>query len=188
MAHDMVFALKATAERFTRLGVLRADRQLALEVLRDWRRDIVVMPGGDVETWRPWRDRYKLRWGNRKGYARIAAAAGVPIVPIACAGAHSTLMVLSDGRRFARTIRLHELFRSEIFPVHLSMPFGLTVGPFPHIPPPAHFRYLIGDPIMPPPPTGDGDPDPDVVADVDRQVRARMQGLLDALAGGALKG
>ena len=41
------------------------------------------MPGGDRDTWRPYSKRYDVCFAGRKGYARLAIKAGVPIVPIA---------------------------------------------------------------------------------------------------------
>ena len=129
-----------------------------------------------------------MRWHGRTGYARTALRAGVPIVPIACAGAHSTLFVITDGRHFARRIGLPAVARSEIFPIHISLPFGLTIGPFPHIPPPAHFRYLVGEPIYPPVELApDEEPGPDLLRHHDIEVRAAVQGLLDRLRGGECK-
>ncbi|MEO1268757.1 MAG: 1-acyl-sn-glycerol-3-phosphate acyltransferase, partial [Myxococcota bacterium] len=61
LAHDMVFALKWPGKSFEQLGILRASRTMGEHIL-DQGRDLLVMPGGDVETWRPWRDRYTLRW------------------------------------------------------------------------------------------------------------------------------
>lgn len=183
MAHDLVFALPAVGEPFARCGLLRADRDLAVRVLRDHRHDLLVFPGGDVETWRPYRDRYRVRWAGRKGYARIALQAGVPIVPVACAGAHDTLVVLTDGQKLGRALQLHRFARSSIFPIHLSLPWGLGIGPLPHLPTPTTLRYRIGPPILPPPdlPSGE-EPSREVVADHDRRVREAVQLLLDELS------
>lgn len=187
MAHDMVWVVPAVARRFAALGILRANRALAHEVLTEWKRDIIVMPGGDKETWRPYRDRNRVCWHGRRGYVKTAMKAGVPIVPIACTGAHSTLVVLSDGRKFARALGLRRFARAEIFPVSLSFPWGLAVGPLPHIPPPSHFRYLVGRPVHPPEEVPEGE-EPSVLAvrEMDARVRAEMQGMLDRLKDGAL--
>ena len=182
LAHEMIFALQATAKPFSKLGILRADRELAIEVLRDWRRDLLVMPGGDLDTWRPWKDRYKVRFSGRRGYARLALKAGVPIVPIAHAGAHETLMVLTDGQRVAERLGFKKLFRASVFPIHLSLPLGLTVGPTPHIPIPVRLRYRVGRPIFPPASLAVGEePDEALVAEVDEAVRRTMQEELDRL-------
>ncbi|HRG98734.1 MAG TPA: hypothetical protein PLR99_20925, partial [Polyangiaceae bacterium] len=74
-----------------------------------------------------------------------ALEARVPIVPVAHAGAHETLRVLTDGHRFARAVGLQRFARAEIFPVHLSLPWGLAIGPWPHIPLPTTLRYRFGE-------------------------------------------
>jgi hypothetical protein len=99
---------------------------------------------------------------------------------VAHAGAHETLLVLSDGRRLARSLRLPDLMRASIFPIHLSLPWGLAFGPWPHIPLPARLRYRIGAPIMPPPDM-DGEPSDRQVRAHDVRVRRAVQRLLTEL-------
>jgi 1-acyl-sn-glycerol-3-phosphate acyltransferase len=181
LAHEMILSTKTTARFFGRLGVLRAGRGVARDVVTTWKRDLLVMPGGDVDTWRPYKDRYKVQFGGRTGYARTAIMAGVPIVPVANAGAHSTLLVLSDGQALARALRLPQLTRASVFPIHLSFPWGLTIGPWPHLPIPAKLRYRFGAPILPPPLPPGTDPDDETVNAVDAAVRAAVQALLDEL-------
>jgi len=181
LAHEFILSTRATARFFGRIGVLRAGRGVAAEVLGRWRRDLLVMPGGDVDTWRPYRERYTVRFGGRTGYARTAIATGVPIVPVANAGAHETLLVLTDGRDLARKLRLPELTRASVFPVHLSLPWGLTIGPWPHLPIPARLRYRFGAPIAPPPLAPGEEPSEDAVRALDEQVRGAVQALLHQL-------
>ncbi len=182
LAHEMILSTKITARFFGRLGVLRAGRGVARDVLTTWGRDLLVMPGGDVDTWRPYKDRYKVQFGGRTGYARTAIMAGVPIVPVANAGAHSTLYVLSDGQGLARALRLPQLTRASVFPIHVSFPWGLTIGPWPHLPIPATLRYRFGAPIVPPPLPRGEEPDDDTVRALDAAVRGAVQALLDGLA------
>jgi 1-acyl-sn-glycerol-3-phosphate acyltransferase len=178
MAHEVILSTKPTARFFGRLGVLRAGRGVAKEVLTRWKRDLLVMPGGDLDTWRPYKDRYQVQFGGRTGYARTAIQAGVPIVPVANAGAHETLYVLTDGQKLARRLHLQQLTRASVFPISLSVPWGLTVGPWPHLPLPATLRYRFGAPIHVP---QMDEPDDDTVLAVDAAVRAAVQGLLDEL-------
>lgn len=177
MGHDMIFSLEGVARAFARLGVLKARPEHASDVLTRLQRDVLVCPGGEKDTWRPYKDRYKVRFAGRKGYARISVRTGVPIVPVANAGAHETLIVLTDGAPLARLLGLPRNFRAEIFPIHLSVPWGLAVGPMPHLPVPAWLSYRFGEPI--PPPTGM--PEDAAVELLDEQVRASLQGLLDQL-------
>jgi 1-acyl-sn-glycerol-3-phosphate acyltransferase len=181
-AHDMIFATAMTRRFFSQRGVLRGDRKLALSVLREWRRDLMVLPGGDVDTWRPYRDRFRVRFNGRVGYARIALRSGVPIVPIAHAGAHETLIVLDDGQWLAKILGLKRLARASIWPVHLSLPWGLAFGPWPHIPIPASMRYRIGEPIRLHDEPID-DPPEWLVRELDEKVRRAIQEQLDDLAG-----
>jgi 1-acyl-sn-glycerol-3-phosphate acyltransferase len=184
LAHEMIFSIPPVGRFFARGGVLRAQPQLGEKVLTEWRRDLLVMPGGDVDVWRPYRERYKVKFAGRKGYARLALKARVPIVPVANAGAHSTLRVLTDGEPIARLLGFPKLFRASIFPVHLSIPWGLAIGPWPHLPPPSRLKYRFGKPVLP-----EGgfcapgeEPSPERVAAYDARVRAAVQALLDDLA------
>lgn len=147
LGHEFIFALPRLARFFARGGVLRASRGSAERALAEFQRDVLVMPGGDSDTWRTWGDRYAVHFAGRTGYARLALRLGVPIVPIANAGAHQTLMVLTSGRRAARAIRLKDLARAEVLPIHLSFPWLLGVGPLPHLPTPTLLRYRIGPAI-----------------------------------------
>jgi 1-acyl-sn-glycerol-3-phosphate acyltransferase len=183
LAHEILLATSLTGPFFHKMGVLRASPQLAYEALGHWGRDIAVMPGGDRDTWRPWRDRYRVQFAGHTGYARVALRAGVPIVPVANAGAHDTLMVLTDGRRMAARLRLHDIFRIDVFPIHLSLPWGVGIGPWPHLPLPTSLRYRFGAPVLPPEAHPRGiEPRPSLVAEYDRMVRVEMQCLLDGLS------
>ena len=182
LAHEMVFASERVGNALARAGVMRARRENTRRVLTEVRRDVLVTPGGDLDVFRPWKDRYKVTFGGRTGYARMALELGVPIVPLANAGPHDTLMVLTQGRGISKRLHLKELFRAEIFPISIAFPWGIAIGPLPHLPPPTHLRYLIGDPISPEAPAGpDGQPTPEQVQALDAEVRAAVQGLLDQL-------
>lgn len=182
LAHDMILSTRATGTYFEERGVLRANARVALSALRDHRRDLLVMPGGDLDTWRPYSARYEVRFGDRIGYVRTALRAGVPLVPMANAGAHETFYVLTDGRAIARALRLPQIARAEIFPIHLSLPWGLAVGPWPHVPLPARLRYRIGTPIEGPRRFASDEPiDDGLVRELDAAVRASIQRELDQL-------
>jgi 1-acyl-sn-glycerol-3-phosphate acyltransferase len=181
LAHEMILSTRFTGPYFAKRGVLRATRNLAHRALVEQRRDIMVMPGGDLDTWRPFRKRYQVDFGGRNGYARLAIETGVPIVPVAHSGAHETLLVLSDGRWLAKVFHLRELARSSVWPIHLSLPWGLGFGPLPHLPLPARMRYRVGAPILPPPLRPGEEIDAQRVAMLDDEVRAAIQAMLDDL-------
>lgn len=178
LAHEIIVGTRTMGRWFGARGVLRANRENALHALAEARHDLMIMPGGDLDVWRPNRDRYRVRFSGRTGYARLAREAGVKIVPVANAGAHDTFYVLSDGRWLARAMHLHRLARADIWPIHLSLPWGLAIGPWPHLPLPATLRYRIGEPIDTTLHAGDDD---EAVTAIDVEVRTSIQRMLDEL-------
>ena len=98
---DLLVAVPALERAAAKLGLVRARPEVALRLLAGDAK-VLVYPGGDVESMRPYADRDRIVFGGRRGYIRLALRAGVPIVPVVAAGAHSTFIVLSDGRRLLR--------------------------------------------------------------------------------------
>ena len=108
---------------------------------------VVVFPGGDIDAAKKFSDRNRIVFGGRSGFAQLALDEGVPIVPIVTAGAGESLLVLSDGERLARALRLDKLLRVKALPTSLSLPWGLNtgaVGMLPYLPLPTklHTRVL----------------------------------------------
>jgi len=104
----------------------------------------LVYPGGDIEAFRHFsrRDRIVLR--GRYGFVRVARELGVAVQPIVVQGAHKSALILSEGRRFAELIRLHEWARLERFPVALALPWGLALGPWlPYLPLPFALKLRV---------------------------------------------
>lgn len=67
---------------FAYLGMVPGYRDTALELLKagHW---VGVIPGGGEEAMRGWENKYNLKWPkNRRGFAKVAIRANVPIVPI----------------------------------------------------------------------------------------------------------
>jgi 1-acyl-sn-glycerol-3-phosphate acyltransferase len=108
-------------------GARPASRESALEAFAAGHH-VLVLPGGDLDAAKPWRQRDQIVFGGRRGYARLALETGVPIVPIVTAGAGESLLVLSDGQRLAKALGTDRRLRSKALPVSLSIPWGLNVG------------------------------------------------------------
>ncbi len=89
---------------------------------------VAVFPGGDIDAAKATKDRNRIEFAGRTGFARVAIEHGVPVVPVVVAGAGESLLVLSDGQALARALRLPELLRLKALPVSLSLPWGLSVG------------------------------------------------------------
>jgi 1-acyl-sn-glycerol-3-phosphate acyltransferase len=91
-----------------RIGALPAHPEIARRVLA--RGDaLLVFPGGEVEVGRHVVDSYRVTLGERSGFARLARAAGVPIVPVVISGSHHAYLVLPGARRLAERLHLPRL-------------------------------------------------------------------------------
>ncbi|MFO7566280.1 MAG: lysophospholipid acyltransferase family protein [Enhygromyxa sp.] len=176
LAHDQMFdSFPERLRRWVaRYGAIRASRERALEALRRGYA-VQVYPGGDHDACRRFRDRNKLVFAGRTGYVEIAREAGVPIVPVASVGGHETLIILREGQRLARWLGVDRRLRLRSFPLSLSIPWGLWLGPLPgYLPLPARIEIEVASPIW-----AHGD-----TAEIDARVRAILQSTIDRLAHG----
>ncbi|MFH1885817.1 MAG: lysophospholipid acyltransferase family protein [Pseudomonadota bacterium] len=154
-AHDALMAMPVIGSYFRKVGVIPASRTAVTQALEEGH-DVVVWPGGEVDSMRNWTKRDKVVLGGRQGFIRQAMASGVPIVPVATVGGHDTVFVLSEARGLAKALRLKKLIRSDIAPLTLGFPFGLTFEALPmHLPLPAKIRTRFLPPLELDPDRGD---------------------------------
>lgn len=118
------------------LGAVPASSDAAHEAFAEGCH-VLVMPGGDMESFKPFSERNKVIFSGRSGFARLAMKEGVPILPIVTAGAGETLYVISRGEKLAKITGVERVLRLKALAVTLSVPMGLTVGGSPYIPLPA---------------------------------------------------
>jgi 1-acyl-sn-glycerol-3-phosphate acyltransferase len=175
LSHD-ILSVGLTKDFFLRAGFIPASRDNAARALAA---DALVMvfPGGDHDAMRPTLQQNVIDFKGRTGYVRTALEAGVPIVPIVSIGGQETQLFLTRGTWLAKRLGLKRLLRSELFPVSVGFPFGVSVGalnlPFPtkivtQVLPPIDVEAQFGK-------------TPDVGV-VDAHVRALMQTALHRLA------
>jgi 1-acyl-sn-glycerol-3-phosphate acyltransferase len=133
--------------------------------------DFILLPGGTREANRTWKVRYKVDWGKRAGFLRMALTHGLTLVPIAAAGVDSTYIGLTDGYEVSKRLNLPE-----------RVPGWLAVGPlglFPPSPPfPVRVLQVIGDPIDPLS-FGVAPDDRDGLSAASMDIQRRIQALLD---------
>ena len=181
LAHDFLFDDPLIRSYASRLGMLRAGHESARHAFAEGG-SVLVYPGSDLETFRPFRDRGKIVLGGRKGFLALALRAGVPIVPVVSAGTHEQIIVLARGDRLARLLHAHEWARIEVLPLMLALPWGITSGFVPYLPLPAQTTIAFGAPITWPE-LGPADADrPEVLARCYTDVESRMQRMLDGLS------
>ena len=183
LAHDFIFDDPLLRSYASRLGMLRAGHESARHAFAAGG-CVLVYPGSDLETFRPFRDRNKIVLGGRKGFLELALKEGVPIVPVVTAGTHEQIIVLTRGEWLARLFHAHAWARTEVMPLMLALPWGLTSGFVPYLPLPAQTTLAFGAPIAWPE-LGPADAKrPEVLDRCYAEVEGRMQDLLDRLSEG----
>jgi 1-acyl-sn-glycerol-3-phosphate acyltransferase len=180
LMHDMPFHVPKAGAWLNASGALAASPSNARAALARGAA-VLVFPGGDVDACKPFSARYEIRFGERRGFIRIALSEGVPIVPVVSVGAHESLYIWSDGARLADKLGLKKWFRSNVFPIGFCLPWGIIAGvPYPHIPPPVkiHTRFMKPIHLREPPSAAN---DPAVVEACFERVRGAMQAAMDEL-------
>ena len=141
-AHDALMALPGIGDYFRKMGVLPARSESIMAAL-DSRRDVALWPGGERDSLRPWTQRDEAVLGGRKGFVRLAIRAGVPIVPIATVGGPDAMPVLMRGDQLSQLLRLDKLLRLKVFPIAISLPWGVAPAALPQFPLPAKIRTRL---------------------------------------------
>lgn len=159
-----------------KIGVIGASPENAAKALRSGA-VVLVFPGGDYESYRSTFAQNVVDFNGRRGYVRIAAECGVPIVPAVSIGGQETQLFLTRGAWLAKRLRLHRI-RMDIMPLTFGFPFGLTSTIPANFPLPSKIITEVLDPIHVADRFGD---EPDV-EEVDAHVRGVMQGALGRLA------
>lgn len=146
LAHQVVMRARITNMTLPAMGAIAANPENAHRVFEAGRK-VLVYPGGDLDAFRPSRDRGRIVFGPRRGYVRLALREGVPIIPVVSAGSHDVWWVVSDGRWLSRLLHTHRFLRTDVLPITVSVPWGLTVGAPPFIPLPVRVFMDVLEPI-----------------------------------------
>jgi 1-acyl-sn-glycerol-3-phosphate acyltransferase len=138
-AHDALMAIPVIGRYFRSMGVLPAAPDAIATALAHGR-DVALWPGGEVDSLRPWTERDRANLAGRKGFVKMAIRAGVPIVPIATVGGADAMPVLIRGDRLSQVLKLDRLLRLKVFPLAVSLPWGIAPAALPQLPLPAKIR------------------------------------------------
>ncbi|OBA57410.1 glycerol acyltransferase [Mycobacterium sp. 1100029.7] len=175
LGHDGLFPAPV-ADWLRRLGVIHASAANAADALRSGG-VVLAFPGGIYDAYRPTLTSNVVDFNGRTGYVRSALEAGVPIVPAVSVGGQESQLFLTRGTWLAKRLGLNR-FRSDILPLTLGFPFGLSMIVPPNLPLPTKIVTDVLEPIDLGARFG-ADPD---VAEIDAHVRSVMQVGLDRLA------
>lgn len=148
LMHDALFHPVARLQRsLRRVGCVKANWENAREILTNGH-SLIVLPGGDYETYRPFRERNRIDFAGRTGFIRVALETGVPVTPVVQIGGHELFMILARGERLAKWSGLTKLLRVKAFPITLGLPGLLYVGPVPSPwPMPSRITTQVLDPV-----------------------------------------
>ncbi len=91
---------------------------------------VLVFPGGGWESCRPSSLRDQIDFKHRSGFIKLAREAEVPIVPLVTTGGHDGVYIWKRGGRIANALKFNRIFRIDTFPIGISLPCVLHLGPF----------------------------------------------------------
>ena len=125
--HTALLSMPGVGATLARAGALEAgwanvERALAADAA------VIVYPGGDHESFRPFAERDRIDFGGRTGFVRLAVRTGVPVVASVSCGAHDTVVVLARGAALAERLPWLERFRVKTMPLMVGAPWGLSAG------------------------------------------------------------
>ncbi|HEY5949759.1 MAG TPA: lysophospholipid acyltransferase family protein [Kofleriaceae bacterium] len=183
LAHDFLFEDPVLRRYAGRMGLLRAGHDSAHHAFAAGA-CVLVYPGSDLDTFRSFRDRNRIVLGGRKGFLKLALREGVPIVPVVTAGNHEQFIVLSRGDRLARLIGAHRWARTEVLPLTLALPWGLTSGFVPYLPLPAQTTLAFLPPMTWPDLGPESAERPEDLERCYREVETAMQATMDRITRG----
>jgi 1-acyl-sn-glycerol-3-phosphate acyltransferase len=145
LAHNVLFSIPQLGERFRRLGLIPANPDKAAQVLARGE-PLLVYPGGDYESQRPFFESHLVDFGGRKGFIRLALEQGVPVIPFVCHGSNETVVTVTRGERLAKWTGLTYLTRTKVLPFRLGA-LGLVPSGVPYLPLPSKITIEVGHPM-----------------------------------------
>jgi 1-acyl-sn-glycerol-3-phosphate acyltransferase len=179
MADHFHFQLPLWRDLLVAMGAVPGTRENCAALLAAGE-PVLVFPGGAREVYKRRGQRYELLWGKRTGFARMAIAAGCPIVPFGAVGAEDRLEVLLDmDHALAAPVRAvaRRVGRTDVGTVLVK---GSTFGVLPGA---GRLYFRFGASIATRPWSGRSD-DPEALAECRDIVKAEVEahiGYLQAL-------
>lgn len=107
---------------------------------------VLVFPGGAREVFKRKGEKYRLIWGDRLGFVRLAVEHGYPIIPFGAVGAEECFDILLDAGDVLATPLIGSLLARFVPRVDEMPPIVRGIGPTP-LPRPERFYFAFGAPI-----------------------------------------
>jgi 1-acyl-sn-glycerol-3-phosphate acyltransferase len=154
MADHLWFGLPGVRRVWSWAGAVDGTRENAARLLGQGEL-VLTYPGGVREIMGGRFGHEYVDWSGRTGFARVAIAAGVPVIPVAGVGVNNGLRFLTSGRllgtlTFQWLLRLGPAYKEYRDPLTLGvLPLPLPFSCAVHFPLPCKVRYVVGEPIYP---------------------------------------
>lgn len=168
LAADLALRLPVFGQLARKSGNTLACPEDALRLLRAGEL-VGVCPEGYKGLGKPFRERYRLQRFGRGGFAEVAIAARVPVIPVAIVGAEEIYPMVADVKPLAR------LFGLPYFPVTPLFP---ALGALGMLPLPSKWIISYGAPIPADEIAPDETQDPMTVFNFADRVREEIQQML----------
>ena len=147
LTHSAAMAMPLVGKILKAFGSIPATRENADEALGKGAA-VLVYPGGDIETFRPWRERNTVKFAGRMGFIRTALKNRVPLVAVANVGSHETGIFLSDGQWLCKLLGIDKSLRIKAEPIQIGLPWGIWFTDFlPRILLPAKIELRVLPPM-----------------------------------------
>jgi hypothetical protein len=134
------FKIPGWRDLLLQFGTVEGSRENCSALMRE-RETVLVFPGGAREVFKRKGESYRLLWGQRTGFARMAIEHGYSILPFAALGADDCFDVVLDAGDLLST-RLGGLLQ-RVFPrIDELPPVVRGIGPLP-VPRPQKFYFFF---------------------------------------------
>lgn len=120
LSHSFPLTIPVYGDLIRSVGAVEASPEAASAAFARGH-DVLVYPGGDIDAYRGLHRPRDVVFGTRRGYARLALEAGIPVVPVATIGSHWSYLVPPGTRLVGRALGLKRRARAEVIPVTIGM-------------------------------------------------------------------
>jgi 1-acyl-sn-glycerol-3-phosphate acyltransferase len=190
LADRALFTVPIVRDLLAGFGTLEGEPNAALHLLAKGNL-VGVYPGGVREAFKGPEGRHRVKeyWGKSLGFVRLAMRAGVPIVPVACAGIDDIYVQVKTAKELEDSLvarALQSYMNNPKYSVALFAGAGV-------LPLPSRLVYVVGEPVVMPAHGDEAAKDDALVARARDEVADRLERLIDdadakraALLGGPL--
>jgi 1-acyl-sn-glycerol-3-phosphate acyltransferase len=137
LGDDLIFRTPFLRDLGWNVGIVPASPGAGRELLEQ-EQMVGVAPGGMWEALRGSSERYQTRWGQRRGFIRLALQTGSPLVLAACRTGDDLYTVYDNPLT-------RRIYRKWHFPVPIVRGLGPTL-----LPRPVRLTHHLSEPIVPP--------------------------------------